>query len=109
MNKIEQKVMASVAVIFAVRQLTSRLALELYALALSFGAVGFFVSVPHVILNLESTMRGGLPSVAAFTIAAVVGTKLLVQLALILGFAGAVALFSDIVRSAGRASHTALA
>ncbi len=97
-SKIEQQVMASVAVVYAVRKLTSRFALECYALALSFAGAAFFVSLPHVAANLINVASGGAPRIGTFLISAILGTKLIVQLAVLIGICAIVAIGVDMAR-----------
>jgi hypothetical protein len=99
MSKIEQQVMASVGVIYIARKLTSRFALECYALALSFVGAAFFVSLPHVAVNLLHVTNGGLPSIGTFVVTAVLQTKLVVQIATLIGAVSLILLAVDIVRS----------
>ncbi len=84
MNKsnIEQQVMASVAVVYMARQLTSATALKVYALCVSLAGVAAFVSVPHVAANFFAVESGGFSSIATYLLSAVTGTRLVVQLAL---------------------------
>ncbi|MCX6819833.1 MAG: hypothetical protein NT019_00890 [Candidatus Adlerbacteria bacterium] len=98
-SKIEQQVMASVAVVYTARRLTSRFALECYALVLSFVGTVFFVSLPHVAANLSNVASGGVGSIEAFIISAVLGTKLIVQLALLVGACALVAMGVDMSRA----------
>ncbi|HVY73168.1 MAG TPA: hypothetical protein VG984_03960 [Candidatus Paceibacterota bacterium] len=98
-SKIEQQVMASVGVIYIARKLTSRIALECYALLLSFAGAAYFVSLPNVIANFAHVAQGGLVSIGAFLVAAVLGTKLVVQIAVIVGAGALLAMVADIVRS----------
>jgi hypothetical protein len=98
-SKIERQVMASVGVIYTARKLTSRLALECYALALSFAGAAFFVSLPHVLQNLTQVAHGGIASIGVYFVSAVLGTKLVVQLALLVGACALIALGVDVARS----------
>ncbi len=107
MSKIEQQVMAGVAVVYAARKLTSRLALECYALALSVAGLAFFASLPHVFANLAQVAQGGAVSIGVFFISAVLGTKLVVQLALLIGAVALVAMGVDIARSSAPARRFA--
>ncbi len=91
--------MAGVGIVYAARQLTSRTALELYALVLSACGVIFFVSLPHVFANLVHVMNGGLPSITTFALTAVMSTKLIVQLALLIGSFSLVSLAVNTLRS----------
>jgi hypothetical protein len=97
-STIEQQVMAGVGVIYTARMLTSRLALECYALVLSVGGAAFFVSLPNVVANLAHVANGGLLSIGTFLVSAVLGTKLVVQLAVLVATAALVAIGVDIVR-----------
>jgi uncharacterized integral membrane protein len=76
MSKIEQQVMASVAVIYTARKLLSFQALLWYVLILSIFGISQLVSVPHVLQNFSLVARGGFPSILAFLGAAVQGTTL---------------------------------
>lgn len=98
-SKIEQQVMAGVGVVYAARKLTSRFALECYALALSFAGAAYFVSLPHVAQNLFNVTSGGFPSVETFVLAAVLHTKLVVQIAMAVGLASVLLIGADMVRS----------
>ena len=102
-SKIEQQVMAGVGILYVARRATSRTALELYMLALSACGVIFFVSLPHVFVNLMHVESGGLLSVAAFVLAAVLGTSLVVQLALLIGSFSLVSLGVHTLRPVSRA------
>ena len=83
MRNIEQQVMASVAVIYAARKLVSFQAVVCYALVLSIFGISLIVSVPHVLQNFSSVARGGVPSILTFLGVAITGTKLMVQLGLL--------------------------
>ena len=98
-SKIEQQVMASVGVIYVARMLTSRLAVECYALVLSFVGAAYFVSLPNVLANFSHVAQGGLANVGTFLIAAVLGTKLVVQVAVLIGAVAFVGMVADILRS----------
>lgn len=106
-SKIEQQVMAGVAVVYTARMLTSRFALECYALALSFAGTAYFVSLPNVAANLLHVASGGLPSISTFLVSAVVGTKLVVQLALLVGTAAVVFMGFDIARQSPKRQFVA--
>ena len=97
-TKIEQQVMAGVASIYAWRVLSGRTALECYALFLSAFGVTLFVSLPHVFANFSSVAAGGLPNITTFILTAVLGTKLVVQLALVVGAFALLLLARDVVR-----------
>jgi len=99
-SKIERQVMAGVAVVYAVRKLTSRLALECYALALSFAGAAFFVSLPNVFQNLTHVAQGGVVSIGVFFVSAILQTKLVVQVAVLIATASLVLIGVDIARSA---------
>ena len=91
--------MASVAVIYAVRKLTSRTALEFYALAVSFVGIFMFVSVPHVAQNFSLIASHGLSGISTFVLSAVTHTSIMVQLTLLLGIGAVGLLLVDLVRS----------
>ena len=99
MSTIEHNVMASVRVIYASRLLTTRMALECYALLLSSIGIIMFVSLPHVFENLLSVASQGEAGILPFLVSAVVGTKVLVQLALLVGAGALSLLIADIIRS----------
>src|SRR6266404_5533022 len=99
MITIEQKVMANVAVIYTARRLMSPTALKCYVFVLSVVGITFFVSVPHIAQNFEYVSRGGIGSITAFLISAILGTTIVVQVGLLLGFAAFVSLIGDFVKS----------
>ncbi len=99
MSNLEQKVMANVALIYTVRKMVGKTALKLYVMVLSILGITFFVSVPHVIENFSTVAHGGVGSVATFVLAAVLGTTIAVQLALVLSAAAAASLAFDYLRS----------
>jgi len=91
--------MAGVGAFYVLRRATSRTAFEIYAIALSFLGVVYFVSLPHVVSNFVHVAQGGLPSITTFALAAVLGTKLIVQVALFIGAATLVSLVVNLSRS----------
>jgi len=100
MTTIEKNVMATVRVVYAARLLTSPTALKLYVFAVSVCGIATLVSVPHVVANFSMVADGGAGAMAAFALAAVEQTKIIVQIAL---FAAACAIGSftvDVVRNA---------
>jgi len=92
--------MAGVAVVYTTRKLTSRFALECYALALSFAGAAYFVSLPNVFANLTHVAQGGAVSIGVFFLSAILHTKLVVQVAVLIGAASLMLIGVDIVRSA---------
>jgi hypothetical protein len=102
MSKIEEQVMAAVGVLYLARIATSKRALKVYALLLSFGGIAMFASLPNVAHNFGMVMANGLPSVGAYIVAAVLGTKIIVQLALAVGVVAGLLLLVDIARIAPR-------
>ncbi len=98
-NNIERNVMASVAVIYTARKFLSPLALQWYALAISFAGLAMFVSLPHVAQNFQAVASGGMASIMTFALTAVVSTTIVVQLWLVLGSAAVISLFFRIARS----------
>ncbi len=103
-SKIEQQVMASVGVIYAARKLTSRFALSCYALALSFLGTAYFVSLPHVLENLTNVAGGGVGSIETFFVSAVLGTKFVVQIALLVGIGALAVMAIDLAHSSSQPS-----
>lgn len=97
--------MGSVAVIYGVRQLISPAAFACYAV-ISFLAISAFVSVPHVVENFAISAHGGVPSIIGFTIAAVVGTQLIVQLGLFIATLASTSLLVAAIRSFGRSTRS---
>jgi len=89
--------MASVAVIYVTRRLTSPRALKAYALVLSFVGVVFFASIPNVVANFMHIGSAGIPAIYTFFLSAVTKTNFVVQIALILGGAAFVSLLRDVV------------
>ncbi len=102
MSKIEQQVMAGVAVIYAVRQCTSVFAFKMYGLALSFVGIVAFVSLSNVLSNLATVAKGGIFNIGTFVLSAVLGTTLVVQLALVVGSVTLGLLLADALRSLTR-------
>lgn len=98
-TKIEQQVMAGVGTVYVARKLVSRTALECYALFLCAFSITLFVSLPHVFLNFESITASGLPGIVGFILSAVLGTKLVVQLTLVVGTVALLALARDVTRA----------
>lgn len=97
-NSIEQQVMATVAVVYMARRLTSRTALELYALVVSVIGIVAFVSVSNVTANLGNVAQNGIESIVAYIVAAVLGTTIIVQIALVLGVVAFLSLVSDAIK-----------
>ena len=97
-SAIEQQVMGSVAVIYVARTLVSPAALVCYAGA-SCIAIASFISVPHVVQNFEASAQGGMPHIIGFTIAAIVGTQLVVQLGLLVATLASTSLLVRVARS----------
>jgi uncharacterized membrane protein len=95
---MEQKVMANVALIYTVRKMVGKTALKLYVILFSIIGITFFVSVPHVAENFSVVAQGGVGSIATFILAAVLGTTVGVQIALVLGTLALASLVADYVR-----------
>jgi|GEM_PF-1964691 len=106
MKTIEQKVMTNVAVIYIGRKFVSRTALRLYALAVSAVGIVTFVSVSNVTTNFTNVAQNGIESTVAFLIAAILGTTIVVQIALLLGAAAVFSLIVDAVRSISSSSDS---
>lgn len=99
MSKIEQQVMASVAVIYTARKLLSFQAIVCYAFLISLFGISLLVSVPHILENFSSAARGGIPSVVVFLEAAVTGTTFIVQMGLLIAIFALGSLFASFIRS----------
>ena len=99
MSTIEKNVMASVRMIYMFRLLGSRLLLECYVLILSCVGIVTLVSIPHVLQNFSIVASSGLAGIGAFLFSAIVGTRIVVQVALLLGGGAFCFLLADIIRS----------
>lgn len=99
---IEDRVMGNVAAIYAVRSLASATALKFYALIFSVGGMVSLVSLPNIAANFVNVAEGGAGSVAFFVVSAILGTTLVVQLALVMGAFAAISLVTPVFR--GRSS-----
>ncbi|MDO8517679.1 MAG: hypothetical protein Q7S26_00085 [bacterium] len=108
-SKIEQQVMASVAVVYTARQLLSRRALEIYALAASALALWQLVWVHKVFENFVAIEKNGLDAVTTYLFVAVTQTHLAVQLTLVVATVAFIFLIVDTVRSASDSSARAFA
>ena len=98
--------MTNVAVIYIGRKFVSRTALRLYALAVSAVGIVTFVSVSNVTTNFTNVAQNGIESTVAFLIAAILGTTIVVQIALLLGAAAVFSLIVDAVRSISSSSDS---
>jgi hypothetical protein len=99
-SKIERQVMASVAVVYTVRKLISRTAIELYVLALATVAMWRLVWVHRVLQNFSTEQRYGLSATGNYLLVAVEHTQVAVQLTLLVAACAFVALVLDFARSA---------
>lgn len=90
--------MASVGVIYTARSLVGPVALKIYLLALSLWSIGRLVWVSKVFDNFGTVSKGGLESIATFSLVAVTHTTVVVQLALVVTMATLVGLCIDMVR-----------
>ena len=102
MTKLERNIMASIALIYVARRLTSRTALECYALFLSAFGITVLVSLSHVAANFVLVEDHGLPALGLFLLTAITKTNILVQLVLALGVIALVSLSRNLVRATGR-------
>ena len=100
MSKIQQQVMASVLVVYALRRATSPFALKAYALSAALLALVLTVSVPHIATNL---MQVGLSGLGAFIVGAVRSTTLTVQVMTFTAFLMGALLLRDTLRTSPRA------
>ena len=99
MSTIEKNVMASVRVIYGMRLLGSRVMLECYALMLSCIGIATLVSIPHVAHNFFIVANHGIAGAGPFLFSAIIGTRILVQIALVVGGGAFFLLFWDVIRS----------
>lgn len=97
-SKIEQQVMASVGVIYGVKQLVSATAIKLYVLAASVWALGTLVWVARVEQNFATALQGGLPKTLTYLEVALTHTSLYVQLALIIAAIAGISFVIDLIR-----------
>lgn len=101
--------MASVALIYTVRRLISAGALKVYALAFVVAAVVTSVSLSHVLSNFLTVWHGGAAGEVTFVLAAVTGTKIIVQVAILCGMLVALSFAVDLARKLpGRRTQIAL-
>ncbi len=98
-TKIEQQVMAGVAVVYTARKLASRRAVEWYALAASAVALWQLVWIHKVFENFATIEKNGLGSIATYLFVAVTHTHLAVQLTLAVAAVAFVFLVVDTARS----------
>ncbi len=92
--------MASVAVVYAVRRLTSRVALECYAIGLSLIGITTLVSMGNVYGNFRDAAARGFDQLGVFVLSAVTATDVWVQAMLLLGACAFLLLLADLFRSA---------
>jgi hypothetical protein len=104
-SRIEQKVMAGVAVVYAGRLLLSRLALELYVLAASGVALWQFTWVHRV---FENWAHVGLSGTWGYVTYAVVHTHLPTQMALAAAAAAGILFVVDAIATLARPHHSLL-
>ncbi len=103
MTKLEQQIMAGVAAVYLGRLLTSARAIKVYTLFIAVVGIIFFASVPHVVENFAHVQRAGLPAIGGFFLSAVTKTKLVVQIALLVGVVALMSFAPEIARrSEGR-------
>lgn len=98
MSKIEQQVMAGVALIYTARALASRVALECYVLVFSLVGIAVLASLPHVVQNLLAVSQSGVGGVVVFFASAIVSTTFAVQVASMLGVVAFASLLFDVRR-----------
>lgn len=98
-SKIEQQVMASVAALYAARQLTSATALKLYVCVLALFGIAKLVWVARVFENLANVGTG---KFFEFIFVAVVNTDVWVQVALVVLAVAGVGLIRDLLRLSPR-------
>lgn len=98
-NSIEQQVMGSVAAVYAARRFANPFMLKVYALALSVVGILAFVSLSHVGANFVAVESHGALAAVLFIFSAVLGTSVVVQIALAVGAGALVSLGADATRS----------
>ncbi len=98
MTKIEQQVMAGVAMVYTARVLTSSFVLKVYALTLSVAGIMLFVSLPHIMTNIAQVAQGGLSNLAVYTLGAISQTKIVVQVAIMMGMFATISLILPLLR-----------
>ena len=99
MSTIKQNVMASVALIYAVRTLFGATALKFYVLLAAVWGVGKLVWVSKVFENLALVERSGITAVGNFMLAAIEHASTSVLLVLVVGIAAGFSLFFDVARA----------
>jgi hypothetical protein len=97
-SKIEQQVMASVGVVYGVKQLVSATAIKLYVLVASVWTLGALVWVARIEQNFMTALQGGLPKTLTYIEVALTHTSLYVQLALIVAAVAGISFIVDMVR-----------
>ena len=90
--------MASVGIVYSVKQLAGATAIKLYVLAVSVWTLGVLVWVARVEQNFMTALNGGLPKVLVYLEAALTHTSLYVQLALVVAALAGISLIIDLVR-----------
>jgi len=98
-SKIEQQVMGSVGAIYTARQLTSKIALEFYALVVGALVLWRLVWVHKVLTNLGLEEHGGIGAVWNYITVALEHAHLGVLLALVVCAVAAALLIKDALRS----------
>jgi hypothetical protein len=98
-SKIEQQVMASVAVVHTARRMVSATALKLYALVASIYALGILVWVSKIEENFLNVMNGGVLAVGNYVLYAAMHTTFMVQAVLLVAIVALVSLALDLTRT----------
>lgn len=98
MSKIEQQVMASVAVIHTARRMVSATALKVYTLVASAYALGILVWVSEVQSNFLHAMNNGVLAVGNYVLVALANTELAVQAVLLVAALALISLAVDAMR-----------
>lgn len=99
MSKIEQQVMASVAVIHTARRIVSATALKVYALVASVYALGILVWVSEIQANFLHAMNNGVLALGNYVLVALANTEVTVQAVLFIAALACASLAADLVRS----------
>jgi hypothetical protein len=109
MSRIKQNVMASVALIYAIRTLFGATALKLYVLAASVWGIGKLVWVSKIFENLAAVEKSGLAAMGNFALAAIEHASTSVQLVLLVAAVAAFSLLFDVIRSGATAGGRSFA
>lgn len=106
-TKIEQQVMAGVAVIHTARRAVSATALKVYTLVASVYALGILVWVSRIQENLLEVMNGGVLAVGNYVLFAISHTSMAVQATLVVATVALFSLAFDLIPQTRRSTMRA--